>query len=266
MRALATTLTAVLLILSVACTPNYGTPYRLAPVWTEARLILLAQNITGQDYTIRDDNPILVEEVGKIYRQMCQSIAWEPPNPSFVVIEESRINLLPNGRLEIGEPFLAPLRDEAMVAALLAHMIAHQAYGHLGSILEFKYPHEVFALQAEESPVVWQEQSDKMIKALADGYPVKWEEEATDATITMMISSGYDPAAAGEAWGILSHSANKALRDFAVMHRLNSEETRRSWEARRFATAEPLGGWVRDREVWQDAQSGTKTLLKPMAP
>jgi len=266
MRVLAITLTAVLLVLSVACAPNYGKPYRLAPVWTEARLILLAQNMTGQDYTIKDDNPILVEEVGKIYRKMCQSIAWEPPNPNFVVTREAQIRLLPDGRLEIGEAFLTPLHDEAMVAALIAHMIAHQAYGHLGSILEFKYPHELFALQADEDPAVWQDQSDKMTQVLAGGYPAEWENETTEGAITMMIDAGYDPAAVEEAWGILSHSAIKAVRDFAAMHKLNSVEARQFWEARHYATTEPIGGWVREREVWQDALAGVKMLLKPITP
>jgi len=174
MRAWVATLCAVLLILLVACTPNYGKPYRLAPVWTEARLMLLARNTTGQDNTIKDDNPILVEEVGKIYHRMCQSIDWEPPNLSFVVIAEAGIRLLPDGRLEIGEPFLAPLHDEAMVAALLAHMIAHQVYGHVSSILEYKYPHEVFTATFEEAPATWQQQSDKLNQALSAGYPSAW--------------------------------------------------------------------------------------------
>lgn len=228
--------------------------------------MLLAQSLTGQDFTIKDDNPILVEEVGKIYHRMCQSVAWEPANPNFVLIKEARVRLLPDGRLEIGEPFLAPLRDEAMVAALLAHMIAHQVYGHVGAMLEFKYPHEIFTTTVEEAPTAWQQQSDKMTQALAGGYPEEWEYEATEAAIAMMINSGYDPAAAGEAWGILTHSANKSVREFTGMHKLNSEETRQSWEARRYDTAEPVGGWVRERETWQDALAGIKTLLKPITP
>ncbi len=266
MRAWAATLFAVLLMLSVACTPNYGKPYRLAPVWTEARLALLSQNMTTQNYTIKDDNPILVEEVGKIYHRMCQSIDWEPPNPSFMVIKEARMQLWPDGRLEIGEPFLKPLRDEAMVAALLAHMIAHQVYGHVGAMLEFKYPHEIFTATVEEAPAAWQQQSDQMNQTLAGGYPAAWEDEATEATLAMMISTGYDPAAVGEAWGILSHNSNQAVREFAMMHKLNGELARQSWEARRYATAEPVGGWVRERELWQDALAGIKTLLKPITP
>lgn len=266
MRALAIPLVAVLLILSVACTPNYGKSYHPAPIWTEARLVLLAQNMTGQDYTITDDNPIMVEEVGKIYHKMCQSIAWEPPNPTFVVIKEARIQLWSDGRLEIGEPFLTPLRDEAMVAALLAHLIAHLAYGHLGALLEYKYPHEVFTEVVEDDPVAWQEQSGKMNQVLAGGYPSAWETEATEAAISMMIDAGYDPAAVADAWDILRHNANKSVRYFAAMHKLDSEEAKRFWEARRYSTPEPVGGWAREREVWQDALSGIKTLLKPIMP
>ncbi len=187
MRACAATLSAVLLILLVACTPNYGKPYRLAPVWTEARLILLAQGMSIQDYTIKDDNPILVEEVGKIYHTMCQSIDWKPPNPNFVVIQEPCIRLLPDGRLEIGEAFLMPLRDEAMVAALLAHLIAHQVYGHVSSILEYKYPHEIFTMVADDNPAAWQKQSEKLNQALSGGYPSAWEDEATEATLAMNV-------------------------------------------------------------------------------
>ena len=228
--------------------------------------MLLARNTTGQDNTIKDDNPILVEEVGKIYHRMCQSIDWEPPNLSFVVIAEAGIRLLPDGRLEIGEPFLAPLHDEAMVAALLAHMIAHQVYGHVSSILEYKYPHEVFTATFEEAPATWQQQSDKLNQALSAGYPSAWEDEAAEATLAMMITSGYDPAAVGEAWGILSHNSNKVVREFATIHHLNSAGTKQSWEARRYATAEPVGGWIRERELWQDALAGIKTLLKPITP
>jgi predicted Zn-dependent protease len=266
MRALAPAIALGLLLLAISCMPNYGKPYRLAPVWTDARLIVLAQSMTEQNYTIKDDNPVLVEEVGKIYRKMCLSISWEPPNPNFTVIKEAYLRLLPDGRLEIGEPFLAPLRDEAMVAALLAHMIAHVVYGHLNSILEYKYPHEIFTLRGESDPSVWQEQSAKLEQALKNGYPADWEREATEGAIAMMISAGYDPAAAAEAWEILSHNANKAVRDFATMHHLHSEEAKRFWEQRRYDVAEPVGGWMREREVWQDALSGIKTLLKPINP
>jgi predicted Zn-dependent protease len=254
-----------MLMVSVACTPNYGKPYHPAPIWAEERLVLLAKNMTGQDYTIVDDNPIVVEEVGKIYRKMCQSIAWEPPNPTFVVIKEARIQLLSDGKLEIGEPFLTPLRDEAMVAALLAHMIAHLAYGHLGALLEYKYPTEVFTEEVSKT-AIGQAQSDKMNKVLAGGYPAAWETEATEAAISMMIDAGYDPAAVADAWDILHHNANKSVRDFATMHKLSSDEAKRFWEARRYATPEPVGGWVREREVWQDALAGIKTLLKPITP
>jgi hypothetical protein len=266
MRALALTVTLGLLMLVLSCVPNYGKPYRPAPVWTDARLVLLARDMTEQDYTVKDDNPVLVEEVGKVYHKMRQSISWEPPDPSFFVIKEPFIRLLPDGRLEIGEPFLAPLRDEAMVAALIAHMISHIVYGHLNAILEYNYPREIFTLWGEGSPSIWQEQSDKLKQALKQGYPADWEREASEGAIVMMITAGYDPAAAAEAWEILNQNANKAVRNSAVMHHLDSEETRRFWEKNRYDVTEPIGGWIREREVWQDALSGIKTLLKPINP
>jgi hypothetical protein len=260
------TITLGLVLLAVSCAPKYGKPYRLAPVWTDARLVLLAQDMTEQDYTIKDDNPVLVEEVGKVYHKMRQSISWEPPVPSFLIIKEPSIRLLPDGRLEVGEPFLAPLRDEAMVAALIAHMISHIVYGHLNAILEYKYPREIFTLRGEGSPSIWQEQSDKLKQALKNGYPADWEKEASEGAIAMMISAGYNPAAAAEAWEILNHNANKAVRDFATIHHLDSEEAKRFWEKKRYEVTEPVGGWMREREVWQDALSGIKTLLKPINP
>jgi len=254
------------LILGCACVPRHGAAYRLAPLWNEACLIKLAQISSRDSLTVNIDNSVLDAEVGSVYEKIRKNMAWQPPNPSVQIVQEPIVLLWPDGLLQIGEPILSILQDEAMLAALIAHLMSHIVYGNLSAGLEDKYPSDVFNVVEVNTEKDNQQRSRALAEALHKGYPPSWEEEADQGAVVAMIGAHYDPAAMSDAWAILNHSNNKAIKGFAEQHSLNFEKAKTLWVRLQDRVVEPITGWVRNTEIWQNALLGIKLELTPIEP
>ena len=153
----------------------------------------------------------IVERVGRRLAAMDEASGhdWE-----FRVVdsEQSIAWCLPGGKVVVHEKILPFCRNEAGLAALLAHEMAHEIAGHDGSGTG----------DQENAP-----DPDHLLAryGLLVGYNRAQEDEADEIGLALMARAGYDPAEAIELFRRLAFAARMPMvPEFTVIHGADSRQ------------------------------------------
>lgn len=129
---------------------------------------------------------------------------------NFYIVEDSTFNACayPDGSIFVHTALLAQLENEAQLAAILGHEIAHVTYEHARIQIRNQRQNEaavtLFALFTVVAGVL---PADVAIlaaslggPALSSSYSRSLEEQADRAGLTYMYQAGFDPREAGKVW------------------------------------------------------------------
>lgn len=123
----------------------------------------------------------------------------------FFVLRDPSPNAfaLPNGHVYVHTGMLARLRDEAQLAAVVAHEINHVA-GHHGIVDYRSTKKKVIAGMVLGSLGGWGSVVSFGLQASIYGYSRDLEQEADDRAVALLLESTYDPHALPEVLDILA--------------------------------------------------------------
>lgn len=129
---------------------------------------------------------------------------------NFYVVEDSTFNACayPDGSIFVHTALLAQLENEAQLAAILGHEIAHVTYEHARMQIRKQRQNETTAMMfAFFTVVAGVLPADVAIlaaglggPALSSFYSRSLEEQADRAGLTYMYQAGFDPREAGKVW------------------------------------------------------------------
>jgi predicted Zn-dependent protease len=180
-------------------------------------------------------DPALNDQVTRVGRRIADATGRTDYKWEFKVIEDKQANAfcLPGGKVAVYTGILPITRDEAGLAAVLAHEIGHVLARHGGERLSqqmgVQSATQVLAGLASSNPATVQLVSAALGAGAQVGVLLPWsrqqESEADHLGLILMAKAGYDPHAALELWKRMAEAA-KGQRPSQWLSTHPSEETR----------------------------------------
>ncbi len=214
------------------------------------------------------DDGGLAHYVGRVGAGLVLAAGEKPENYTFTVLDTPIVNAmaLPGGYIYITRGLLALCDDEAEMAGILAHEIAHVTHRHVSE----RVNRGIFArigvglLGAVTDSSAAQQLAGLGAQAVLRGYSRDQESEADRAAITTLAGAGYDTAAmAGFLKTLRAHSRLKAReqgRDPDAVDSFNIMATHprtvERVEAARAAVAAEPGTPRRERDAFLERVDG----------
>lgn len=165
----------------------------------------------------------------RIARQVAARIESAPDDVRVVLVDDTacRSLALPSGTLLVSGAFVAFLEDEAELAFVLGHEIAHAASGDAAvrlSRLGFKAASREEGARDETS---WADAAEDLCRL---GYGRKRERDADARAVEAMLALGYDPGSSGRYLARLHAAAaagSPVVSDLALAHPTATDRARR---------------------------------------
>jgi hypothetical protein len=191
----------------------------------------------------------------RIARQVAARMAGAPESPRVVLVDtpEHRALALPSGALLIGTGLLSFLEDEAELAFVLGHEIAHAASGE-AAVRLVRLGFEATARERSASDgLCW---SDAAVDLARLGYGRKRERDADACALAAMLDLEYEPLSACRYLQRL-HAAitrgDDAVAEIAVAHPTPFDRIRRVERALCARVGAPIDVPRVNREVFRRA-------------
>jgi predicted Zn-dependent protease len=191
----------------------------------------------------------------RIARQVAARMAGAPESPRVVLVDtpEHRALALPSGALLIGTGLLSFLEDEAELAFVLGHEIAHAASGE-AAVRLVRLGFEATARERSASDgLCW---SDAAVDLARLGYGRKRERDADACALAAMLDLEYEPLSACRYLQRL-HGAiargDDAVAEIAVAHPTPFDRIRRVERALCARVGAPIDVPRVNREVFRRA-------------
>jgi hypothetical protein len=129
----------------------------------------------------------------RLARQVAGRIADAPPQPRVLVVDDARLRTLalPSGTVLVSRGMLSALEDEAELAFVLAHELAHAASGDAAVRLVRLGFHAVARLRGLQGRGTWGEAAVDLVRL---GYGRHRERDADARAFEAVIALGYDPS------------------------------------------------------------------------
>jgi predicted Zn-dependent protease len=192
------------------------------------------QQILGKSKVSTD--PRLNEQVTRVGRRIAEATERSDYKWEFKVIEDAQANAfcLPGGKVAVYTGILPITRDDAGLAAVLAHEVAHAVARHGGERLSQQLAVDgvsagmAQALLADRDPR-WAQLGAAMLGAgFSVGLLLPWsrgqESEADHLGMIYMAKAGYHPSAARDLWVRMGAASGSKQPVFLSTH--PSAETR----------------------------------------
>jgi predicted Zn-dependent protease len=230
-----------------------------APITGRSQVMLLspAQEAQMGDEAYREilktartsRDPAVTAQVTRVGRRIAeatgQNYQWE-----FTVIEDAQVNAfcLPGGKVAVYTGILPIARDDAGLAAVLGHEVAHAVARHGAERVSQQVGVNVLLAGVQAglggNPALAQQVTALLGAGASVGVLLPWsrtqESEADRLGLIYMAKAGYDPAAAKELWVRMAAAARGGARPPEFLSTHPSEATRiaqiEAWlpEARRY--------------------------------
>ena len=152
---------------------------------------------------------------------------WE-----YKVIEDKQANAfaLPGGKIAVYTGILPITRDEAGLAAVIGHEVAHVTARHSGERMSQQVAAQVglgiIGSILGASPETTQSLGGVVVKGLMLPFGRSQESEADHIGLIYMAKAGYDPRAARDLWMRMAEAAKGQSRGPEFLSTHPSEETR----------------------------------------
>jgi predicted Zn-dependent protease len=230
---------ALVLLGAVACqtVPLTGrSQIMLVPEGDELKMGLESyQQILGKSKVSAD--PRLTEQVTRVGRRIADATERKDYQWEFTVIEDPQVNAfcLPGGKVAVYTGMLPVARDDAGLAAVLAHEVSHAIARHGGERMSQELAvhgltmASTQALLAGRDPGTVQLVSGVLGAGASVGLLLPWgraqESEADHLGLIYMAKAGYHPSAARDLW-VRMAEASKGNRPIAFLSTHPLPETR----------------------------------------
>jgi metalloendopeptidase OMA1, mitochondrial len=207
-------LIALILLGAVACqtVPITGrSQFVLVPEGTEVQMGLESfQQILGKSKISTD--PRLNEQVTRVGRRIAEATGRSDYQWEFKVIEDAQVNAfcLPGGKVAVYTGILPVTRDDAGLAAVLGHEVAHAVARHGGERLSQQMAAQGLTLAATQAllggsdPAIGQLVGAALGAGVSIGVLMPFsraqESEADHLGLIYMAEAGYHPGAARDLW------------------------------------------------------------------
>jgi predicted Zn-dependent protease len=214
-------LVAVVMLVLVAC--------QTVPITGRSQLILLAESDEKQmgldsfqqilSKSKISTDPRLNEQVTRVGRRIAEATGRTDFQWEFKVIEDTQANAfcLPGGKVAVYTGILPVTRDDAGLAAVLGHEVAHAVARHGGERLSQQMAVEGLTavgtqtLLAGRDPAVVQMVGAALGVGATVGVLLPWsraqESEADHLGLIYMAKAGYHPIAARDLWVRMGQAA-----------------------------------------------------------
>jgi predicted Zn-dependent protease len=204
--------------------------------------------------------------LNRLVRQLAGRIRGAPAASRVVLFEEDALQTLalPSGLILVSTGMLASLDDEAQLAFVLGHELAHAASGEAAVRLVRLGFHALVRGKSSQGADLWAEAAIDLVRL---GYGRRRERDADARSMNAMLALGYDPGAA------IRHL--RRLEDLEGSGRPGTEELSlahpspgyriRKLEKMLFGRVEGAEGRLVNREVFQRAlgrPAGTGDLVR----
>ena len=184
-------------------------------------------------------DPVATEQVRRVGRRIAEATGRTDYQWEFNLIEDKQVNAfcLPGGKVAVYTGILPVTRDDAHLAAVLGHEVAHAIARHGGErwSQDFFYQGglavtQVLLALARSDPATVQQATAYLGAGAAVGLLLPWsraqESEADHLGLIFMAKAGYDPHAALDLWNRMAEAAKGRDRPPEYLSTHPSEETR----------------------------------------
>lgn len=237
MRPLARLAIAVPLLVVTACetVPYTGrSQVQLLPESTELKMGLDSYEKVLKTSKVSRD-PALNEQVTRVGRRIAAATGRADYQWEFKVLDDKQANAfcLPGGKVCVFTGILPITRDDAGLAAVLGHEVAHAIARHGGERISQTLIVQtgLAATQAALSrgdPAMVQQVTSLLGAGASVGLLLPWnrsqESEADHLGLIFMAKAGYNPTAARDLWVRMSQSGGQQPAEYLSTH--PSHETR----------------------------------------
>jgi len=204
--------------------------------------------------------------LGRLLREVAARIDGAPQDGRVILVDQTAVHslALPSGTVLLSVGAVGAVEDEAELAFVLGHELAHTGSGDVSTALVRLSLRGLVGGRGAPSDTAWREAASDLIRL---GYGDPREHEADRAALAALVELGYDPQAPLRFLGRLRERTDRGdpdVAELALAHpppaqRLQSLEKQRNLQFR--AATE-----VRvDREVFRRA-AGHSILAHELAP
>lgn len=227
-------LIALILLSAVACetAPITGrSQLMIVPEGTELQLGLESyQQILGKSKLSTDAR--LTEQVTRVGRRIAEATGRSDYQWEFKLIEDKQVNAfcLPGGKVAVYTGILPVTRDDAGLAAVLGHEVAHAVARHGGERMSQQLAVEGLTVAATQTllagrdPRIIQLGTVALGAGATVGVLLPWgraqESEADRLGLIYMAKAGYHPRAARDLWVRMGESSKGGQPEFLSTHPL----------------------------------------------
>jgi predicted Zn-dependent protease len=225
---------ALLLIAMAACetAPITGrSQLMIVPEGTEVQMGLESyQQILGKSKLSTDAK--LTEQVNRVGRRIAEATGRLDYQWEFKLIEDKQVNAfcLPGGKVAVYTGILPVTRDDAGLAAVLGHEVAHAVARHGGERMSQQLAVEGFTVAAAQTllagrdPRIIQLGTVALGAGATVGVLLPWgraqESEADRLGLIYMAKAGYHPSAARDLWVRMGEGSKSGQPEFLSTHPL----------------------------------------------
>ena len=184
-------------------------------------------------------DPVATEQVRRVGRRIAEATGRTDYQWEFNLIEDKQVNAfcLPGGKVAVYTGILPVTRDDAHLAAVLGHEVAHAIARHGGErwSQDFFYQGglavtQVLLALARSDPATVQQATAYLGAGAAVGLLLPWsrtqESEADHLGLIFMAKAGYDPHAVLDLWNRMAEAAKGRDRPPEYLSTHPSEATR----------------------------------------
>ncbi len=203
----------------------------LVPEGTEVQMGLESyQEILGKSKLSTDAR--LTEQVARVGRRIAEATGRFDYQWEFKLIEDTQVNAfcLPGGKVAVYTGMLPVTRDDAGLAAVLGHEVAHAVARHGGERMSQQLAVQgvtlagTQALLAGRDPATVQLVSGLLGAGATVGLLMPWgraqESEADHLGLIYMAKAGYHPRAARDLWVRMGEGSKNRQPEFLSTHPL----------------------------------------------